>query len=133
MSPGSKNGVSYGSLDYSQSPTNYFEAYIRGMSSQLRAWNMGSFYWAGLKDGDWYSMTTKSGTGSAVALSVSNQSGLARMQYAWGGVGGAGGAGGGATGSGGAGRRKRGERRADWPGGKGGGPAGPAQVEPVAS
>lgn len=101
MSPGSKNGVSYGPLDYSQSPTNYFEAYIRGMSSQLRAWNMGSFYWAGLKDGDWYSMTTKSGTGSAVALSVSNQSGLARMQYAWG-VAGAGGAGGGATGSGGA-------------------------------
>ena len=24
MSPGSKNGISYGSLDYSQSPTNYF-------------------------------------------------------------------------------------------------------------
>ena len=100
MSPGSKNGVSYGSLDYSQSPTNYFEAYIRGMSSQLRAWNMGSFYWAGLRDGDWYSMTTKSGTGSAVTLSVSNQSGLDRMQYAWGSAGGAGGAGGGATGGG---------------------------------
>ena len=100
MSPGSKNGVSYGALDYSQSPTNYFEAYIRGMSSQLRAWNMGSFYWAGLKDGDWYSMTTKSGTGSGITLSVSNQSGLDRMQYAWGSAGGAGGAGGGATGGG---------------------------------
>jgi hypothetical protein len=101
MSPGSKNGVSYGPLDYSQSPTNYFEAYIRGMSSQLRAWNMGSFYWAGLKDGDWYSMTTKSGTGAAVTLSVSNQSGLDRMQYAWGSAGGAGGTGGGAGGTGG--------------------------------
>ena len=101
MSPGSKNGVSYGPLDYSQSPTNYFEAYIRGMSSQLRAWNMGSFYWAGLKDGDWYSMTTKSGTGAAVTLSVSNQSGLDRMQYAWGSAGGAGGTGGGAGGAGG--------------------------------
>ncbi len=100
MSPGSKNGVSYGPLDYSQSPANYFEAYIRGMSSQLRAWNMGSFYWAGLKDGDWYSMMTKSGTGSAVTLSVSNQSGLDRMQYAWGSAGGAGGAGGRATGGG---------------------------------
>ena len=100
MSPGSKNGVSYGSLDYSQSPTNYFEAYIRGMSSQLRAWNMGSFYWAGLKDGDWYSMTTKSGTGSAVTLSVSNQSGLDRMQYAWGSAGGAGGTGDGTGGAG---------------------------------
>jgi len=84
MSPGSKNGVSYGTLDYSQPPTNYFEAYIRGMSSQLRAWSMGSFYWVGLKDSDWYSMTTRSGTGSGLTLSVSNQSGLDRLQYAWG-------------------------------------------------
>lgn len=83
MSPGSKNGTSYGSLDYSQSPTNYFEAYIRGVSSQLRAWKMGSFYWAGLKDGDWYSMTTRSGTGSNTELSVPNPSGLAQLQNAW--------------------------------------------------
>ena len=83
MSPGSKNGVSYGSLDYSQSPANYFEAYVRGMSSQLRAWNMGSFYWPGLRDGDWYSMTTRSGTGANLVLSVSNQSGLAQLQNAW--------------------------------------------------
>jgi len=83
MSPGSKNGVSYGSLDYSKPPANYFEAYIRGMSSQLKAWNMGSFYWVGLKDGDWYSMTTRSGTGSSLVLSVPNQSGLAQLQNAW--------------------------------------------------
>src|SRR6185312_12505241 len=83
MSPGSKNGVSYGSLDYSKSPTNYFEAYIRGMSSQLHAWGMGSFYWVGLKDSDWYSMTTRSGTGSSLVLSVPNQSGLTQLQNAW--------------------------------------------------
>jgi hypothetical protein len=83
MSPGSKNGISYGSLDYDTSPTNYFEAYIQGMSSQLRAWNMGSFYWAGLKDGDWYSMTSRSGTGTSLALSVPNSSGLAQLQNAW--------------------------------------------------
>jgi len=83
MSPGSKNGVSYDSLDYSKPPTNFFEAYIRGMSSQLRAWNMGSFYWVGLKDGDWYSMTTRSGTGANLVLSVPNQSGLAQLQNAW--------------------------------------------------
>ncbi len=113
MSPGSKNGVSYGSLDYSKSPTNYFEAYIRGMSSQLRAWNMGSFYWVGLKDGDWYSMTTRSGTGSNTVLSVPNQSGLAQLQNAWTGAAptGTGGAAGGGSGSGGAGTRRRGERR----------------------
>jgi MYXO-CTERM domain-containing protein len=106
MSPGSKNGVNYGSLDYSQSPTNYFEAYIRGMSSQLRAWNMGSFYWVGLKDGDWYSMTTRSGTGANTVLSVPNQSGLAQLQNSWTGptsTGGSGGAAGGGSGHGGAG------------------------------
>lgn len=105
MTPGSKNGVSYGSLDYSKPPTNYFEAYIRGMSSQLRAWNMGSFYWAGVKDGDWYSMTTRTGTGSNLTLSVPNQSGLAQLQNAWTGPppSGNGGAGGGSTGGGGSG------------------------------
>ena len=120
MSPGSKNGVSYDSLDYSKAPTNFFEAYIRGMSSQLRAWNMGSFYWVGLKDGDWYSMTTRSGTGANLVLTVPNQSGLAQLQNAWtgpapsggsdghggaSGSGGAGGPGGAAGGTGGAGGR----------------------------
>ncbi len=106
MSPGSKNGVSYDYLDYSKSPTNYFEAYIRGMSSQLRAWKMGSFYWPGLRDGDWYSMTIRSGTGSNLVLSVPNQSGLAQLQNAWTGSGsggsGTGGSSGGARPTGGA-------------------------------
>jgi MYXO-CTERM domain-containing protein len=84
MSPGSKNGKSYDYLDYSKSPTNWFEGYIRGISNQLRAWNMGSFYWPGLRDGDWYSMMTKSGTGANITLSIPNKSGLERMQYAWG-------------------------------------------------
>jgi hypothetical protein len=43
MSPGSKNGVSYGSLDYSAAPTNYFEAYIRGMSSRAALLEHGQF------------------------------------------------------------------------------------------
>jgi len=84
MSPGSKNGKSYDYLDYSKPPTNWFEGYIRGISSQLRSWNMGSFYWPGLRDGDWYSMTIKSGTGANITLSIPNQSGLERLQYAWG-------------------------------------------------
>lgn len=115
MSPGTKNGKSYDYLDYSKPPTNYFEAYIRGISSQLRSWSMGSFYWPGLRDGDWYSMTLKSGTGANITLSIPNQSGLERLQYAWtgpapgadAGAGGASGTGGstgagGATGGGGA-------------------------------
>lgn len=104
MSPGSKNGVSYGTLDYSKSPTNYFEAYLRGVSSQLRAWNMGSFYWPGLRDGDWYSMTTKSGSGANTTLTVSNQSGLQQLQNAWTGtLPATGGTGAGGTSNGGAG------------------------------
>jgi MYXO-CTERM domain-containing protein len=106
MSPGSKNGVSYDYLDYSKTPTNYFEAYIRGISSQLCTWNMGSFYWPGLRDGDWYSMTTKSGSGSDTTLSIPNQSGLDRLHASWCGATGTGGSGGvasgGATSTGGA-------------------------------
>jgi len=94
MSPGSKNGVSYGLQDYSKAPANYFQAYLRGMSSQLKAWNMGSFYWAGLKDTDWYSMTTKSGSGASITLSIPNQSGLVQLQNSWTSVPGTGGTGG---------------------------------------
>jgi MYXO-CTERM domain-containing protein len=103
MSPGTKNGKSYDTLDYSKTPTNYFEAYIRGISNQLRTWKMGSFYWPGLRDGDWYSMMVKTGSGANITLTVPNKSGLERLQYAWGpesaggadgGVGGAGGRGG---------------------------------------
>ena len=100
LSPGSKNGTKYDYMDYSKSPTNYFEAYLRGISNQLRAWNMGSFYWPGLRDGDWYSMTIKSGSGANITLSIPNKSGLERMQYAWGpeSTGGADGGAGGSTG-----------------------------------
>jgi len=84
MSPGSKNGKNYDSLDYSKPPTNYFEGYIRGISNQLRTWEMGSFYWPGLRDGDWYSMTIKDGSGADITLTIPNQSGLDRLQHAWG-------------------------------------------------
>ncbi len=130
MTPGSKNGVSYGSLDYSKSPTNYFEAYIRGMSNQLRTWNMGSFYWVGLKDGDWYSMTTRTGTGSSLVLTVPNASGLAQLQNSWTGPppsnsdAGAGGSTGGSAGGGGTGPGGSSGRGGSAAGGHGGGVAG---------
>ena len=83
MSPGEKAGVHYDYMDYNKTPTNYFMAYIRGMSDQLREWEMGSFYWPGLRDGDWYSMTKRSGEGANIKLEIVNQSGLDRMQMAW--------------------------------------------------
>ncbi|MBO6075917.1 MAG: carbohydrate-binding protein [Fibrobacter sp.] len=83
MSPGEKNGVHYDYMDYNSTPTNYFMAYIRGMSDQLREWEMGSFYWPGLRDGDWYSMTKRSGEGANIKLQIVNQSGVDRMKMAW--------------------------------------------------
>ena len=83
MSPGEKNGVHYDYMDYNSTPTNYFMAYIRGMSDQLREWEMGSFYWPGLRDGDWYSMTKRSGEGANIKLEIVNQSGVDRMHKAW--------------------------------------------------
>lgn len=86
MKPGSKNGINYGIQDYNSPPGTFFVAYLRGMTSQLREWNMGSFYWPGLRDNDWYSLTTRTGSGANITLSLNNQSGLDRVHYAWGGV-----------------------------------------------
>ncbi|MBC7390544.1 MAG: carbohydrate-binding protein [Opitutaceae bacterium] len=86
MKPGSKNGINYGVQDYNSPPGTYFVAYLRGMTSQLREWNMGSFYWPGLRDNDWYSLTTRTGSGASISLTLNNQSGLDRVHYAWGGV-----------------------------------------------
>jgi hypothetical protein len=83
MTTGSKNGVTYQPMDYNKPATNFFEAYIRGISQQLRDWKMGSFYWPGLRDGDWYSMTTKTGSGASIELTVPNKSGLDRLHLSW--------------------------------------------------
>ena len=85
MSPGSKNGVSYDTIDYSIPSGSFFADYVRGISSELHNLGMGSVYWPGLRDGDWYSLTKKSGSGASIALSLVNASGLLRLQYAWGG------------------------------------------------
>lgn len=84
MIPGTKNGVYYDTIDYSIPSGSFFADYFRGVSSKLRELGMGSVYWPGLRDGDWYSMTTKSGSGSNISLSLVNASGLLRLQYAWG-------------------------------------------------
>jgi hypothetical protein len=84
MAPGSKNGVHYGTINYDVPGANYFDAYVRGMSDELRTLGVGSVYWPGLRDGDWYSMTKRSGSGSGITLSLVNQSGLDRLHYAWG-------------------------------------------------
>jgi hypothetical protein len=83
-SPGTKNGVSYDTIDYSIPSGSFFADYIRGVSSELRTLGMGSVYWPGLRDGDWYSLTSRSGSGPGISLALVNSSLLARIQYAWG-------------------------------------------------
>jgi hypothetical protein len=84
MMPGSKNGVNYNTIDYSIPSGSFFADYIRGVSGELRELGVGSVYWPGLRDGDWYSMTTKTGSGAGIKLTLANASGLTRLQYAWG-------------------------------------------------
>jgi hypothetical protein len=84
MRPGSKYNINWDTIDYSVPSGSYFADYLRGISAELRALGMGSVYWPGLRDNDWYSMTTRTGTGANLRLSLVNPSGLARLQYAWG-------------------------------------------------
>jgi len=84
MMPGSKNGVAYDTIDYNIPSGSFFADYLRGIASKLRSLGVGSVYWPGLRDGDWYSLTSRSGSGSGISLNLVNPSGLARLQYAWG-------------------------------------------------
>ncbi|MBT2676828.1 RICIN domain-containing protein [Streptomyces sp. ISL-14] len=84
MRTGVKDGVTYDTIDYSVPSGSFFADYLRGVSSQLRSLGMGSVYWPGLRDGDWYSLTSRSGSGANIQLSLVNPSGLARLQYSWG-------------------------------------------------
>lgn len=83
MSPGSKNGVDYDYQDYNKAGGSYFVPYVRGMSSQMREWKMGNFYWIGLRNSDWYSITKINGSGANITLTVPNKSGVDQLQYSW--------------------------------------------------
>ncbi|WP_346127919.1 RICIN domain-containing protein [Lentzea roselyniae] len=80
MSPGTKNNVYFDAIDYNIPSGSYMSDYVRGVSAKLRSLGMGSVYWPGLRDGDWYSLTSRSGQ----TLSLTNPSGLQRLRYAWG-------------------------------------------------
>ncbi|NUT46004.1 MAG: cellulase family glycosylhydrolase [Saccharothrix sp.] len=84
MGPGSKNGVSFDTIDYNVPSGSYFADYVRGVSAKMRSLGVGSVYWPGLRDGDWYSLTRRGGSGASTTLSPVNQSGLDRLRYAWG-------------------------------------------------
>ncbi|MEU8607443.1 RICIN domain-containing protein [Actinoplanes sp. NPDC048791] len=84
MGPGSKNGVAYDTIDYNIPSGSFFADYLRGVSAKLRELGVGGVYWPGLRDGDWYSLTRRTGSGANLNLTLTNASGLNRLQYSWG-------------------------------------------------
>ena len=73
-------------LDYGAPSSDEFVRYARAITSQFRAWGMGSVYWPGVRDNDIYAICTRSGSGSGATLSLNNESGLALIKYGWGGA-----------------------------------------------
>src|SRR5579872_3959582 len=59
-------------------------SYVTTMADYMRGAGMGSCYWPGLRNGDGYSMTSLSTSGTTLTLSVANMSGLDRLHWAWG-------------------------------------------------
>jgi hypothetical protein len=59
-------------------------AYIQGSTNVFRSDGVASVYWPGLRDGDSYSIQTRSGSGTSITLSTTNSSGAQRIRYAWG-------------------------------------------------
>ena len=65
-------------------PTDVNGAYMMGVPEQFRSYSMGGCLWAGLEGTNGMSVAKISGSGSTLTLTVTNASGLARLQYSWG-------------------------------------------------
>ena len=90
MTTYSGEGVT-GSLNYDgpynatgSADENNYIAYLQAVTDTVHNLGLGAVYWAGLKTGDPYSLTTVSGSGTALSLTVVDQSGVDRLKYAWG-------------------------------------------------
>lgn len=66
---------------FTSAPGNNNEVtYMQGITSQLHDLGVGSVYWPGLRTDDTYGMFAYNGS----TVTVNNESGLSRLQYAWG-------------------------------------------------
>jgi hypothetical protein len=63
---------------------NNYIAFLQAVTNTAHNLGLGAVYWPGLKAGDPYSLTTASGSGTALTLRVVDQSGIDRLRYAWG-------------------------------------------------
>ena len=59
-------------------------AYIQGMTNEVRTLGMGSVYWPGIRNGDGYAIELLGGSAGSPTVSTVNSSGLSRLQYGWG-------------------------------------------------
>jgi Ca2+-binding RTX toxin-like protein len=55
-------------------------AFMKGVTDQIHAYNMGAVYWPGIRDGDNFRMENLDSNGS---LSPTNESGFYRLRWAW--------------------------------------------------
>jgi len=60
-----------------------YRSYVRATADVAHNNGMGSCYWPGLRNGDSYSLTTLNTGGTPLTLTVTNASGLGRLQWAW--------------------------------------------------
>lgn len=58
--------------------------YMQAAARIAREYGLGAVYWPGLRDGDSYSMTTRSGSGAKQTLNVVNSTARDALRYAWG-------------------------------------------------
>jgi endoglucanase len=63
---------------------NVYIAYGQAMASVTRQYKMGSVYWPGLRNGDWYSVETLHGSGTALTLSNNSTSGVSLIKHSYG-------------------------------------------------
>jgi hypothetical protein len=68
-------------LNYGNHEGDVSTAYLGALTEVARDQGMGLVYWPGLRTGDAYTLTTLVGDGD---LEVTNQSGLAQIQWGWG-------------------------------------------------
>lgn len=69
--------------DYNGISSDNEVAYIQGSTNVFRTDKVSSIYWPGLRDGDSYSLQTRSGSGVNITLTTTNVSGVSRIRYGW--------------------------------------------------
>ena len=59
-------------------------SYLYALTDTAHNLGMGTIYWPGLRNGDWFSMESLNGSGTALSLSNNNSTGVDRLKYGYG-------------------------------------------------